>query len=364
MDWSAIESLVFDGADGMYLMICKRTDRSEKLVGRFDLTVSHARAMLALVPAAERLSVDLALQDREGGVGDLDQPALEAVLHVAEIWTRQRLDELAGSAVRVKLRAIGGDVLKTFTVAASSPPTVEDSGSDEDGAPSLEETTRVDRMLTVGRRHTEGGVRDLVVLERSRQEVARAQQELERERRQDQRAEITDALSYERDRSDQLITYLRKLLDNRDRDMNDLRAAHKDEIAERDRRIRELEDRLERLHTLLVSKAAEARVADAEAGQGSVTVQEIGRSVRELGSLAFKAGVVYTLRDRLTPELMSVLDKALSSPELMELANNPMVGELLADPEIARMIADPAERKLLVDQIKSMVSMQQEEKAA
>lgn len=357
MDWSTIEELALGGSEGMYIMVCKRVGRSENQAGRFDLTAAMARSMLPLVQPEERMEADMALSDRDGGVGDLDEPALRTVLRVAEAWTAQRIEQLAGYTVRVKLRAVSGDILKTFTVASTpaEPPEGDAPDPAQPGGPV--DPATVSHLLLAGRGNVQGGVKDLIFLEERRHN-------LDRERRIENRSETMELLGYDRDRSNELIVYYKNQVEELRQDLKDLRRDHEKELKELrsdhrqecDRltaRIQELEGQANNIHKTLLEKAADARIADANAGTNEITVREIGRSVRELGMIGMKAGIVYTMRDKLTPELLSTLDKALSLDEdVLEMLNEPAVQAAMADPEFVAALQDPKQRRFLLDTLK------------
>lgn len=343
MDWRVIEKLVLAAVEGLYIMVCKRMGNTETQIARFDLTAAHARSCVALLNADKRMDADLALTGSEGGVGDLDEPALRAVLQVAEEWTSQQCQQLADHTLRVKLRAISGSVLKTFTVA---PVVVEDS-EPANGAAGKADMVPVQQFAMVGQKYA----RDLIYLEERRHA-------LDRERRTENRAETMELLNYDRtrdkERTDTLVNFLQDQLSRLRQDRQDDGVKWDTERARLNARITDLETQLNNVYRLAVEKSAEVRVADANAGTNEITIREIGRSVRELGGLSLKAAALYTMREKLTPELLNSLDKALSLDEdVLAILSDPAVQTALEDEQFLATLQDKEKREFFLNWLKT-----------
>lgn len=346
--------LASESTQPLYLVICDA--RHSRTLAKFPLTAAHAsETLMEVVPHDERVALSETLRDADGGCGDLDEISLGAVFTVAQHWIDCQISLLPPDGLyELRLRAVGANSpIRAWRLAPGKgggpavsgplPRTLTDLGPTFVGLEAqnrelgvvLDGASRLLSTMDLGHRQLDG--RSVKIAEGERNLSSILQDALTRAEERIEQAEQRHGRTIER-------------IEARHRDeIERIERAHAKEVARLDTLLAnaeakqaEAERRCEFLAGQAIKLEREGGMEAAEARNRERLTSEFGTSVRAFMQLAAKAGLLWTLRDRLTPEMIEAASTAFeAAPEMLEALNDPHVRTLLAQPGVQQLIKDP-----------------------
>lgn len=292
----------------------------EKNLGRFDLNVSTATAWLADNETPHRDRLLLSLEERDGGLDEIDADAVAAVLEVAQLYAER---ETAGwGRVRIRVRACGGEDVYgrtlTLTTAALTPrEPLPELRAVVNRPPGEQQPERAAELILSGAARW----MDLVVRERESDG-------------DNVRANFNAALEAKQ-----------SIIDDQRRTMaelrRDLERAHKRQM--------ELEDSFRKREDGHVDKVLDRRSDEAQAEAEAIMAKTLGEGFQRTLEKGTALGSLYLLKDidvsrlPVVQKLMAnpALLDAITSPAVMKLLNNAVVVDTLSQPHILRLLNSP-----------------------
>lgn len=363
--------LALQSEDALYLVVTEA--KSGRTLGKFELTAENASEQLfQVVPTDERVALSEQLRGGVGGCGDLDEITLSSVFVVADHWIAAQQSLLPATGVHeLRLRKVGANgpirawplhSVKAIPPGTTIPRTLDDLGA---GYKPIEALQRgmINVLEGSGRlvHGQESGHRALDVRGAKIAETAHDLNTLLHDAlgRADQRLELLNqrALADLEAQAKRHANEITRLEERHAGEIARIERLHEKEMARLDSllsasegRSKELETRLEYVAGKLILVEREGGLEAAEAKNREKIAGEVGQSVRGFVELAAKGAVLYALRDRLTPEMISAATSAMSlGPEALALMSDPRVAELMSDPRVAELLNTPAVQRLLAD---------------
>lgn len=355
--------------NGLFLTITER--KSGRTLARFDLTAEHASDHLhVVVPTNERGALGDQLRGGEGGCGDLDEPTLDAVIAVAEHWIAAQASLLPSEGVHeLRIRAVGANSpIRAWPLASVRPPpvgdtlpkSVDDLGGDFRPVEALQRgmgnildgTYRLVQTIENGHRAIDGRGARMAELHTGlvgvlHDAVAKADARL---------AQASERAAADLDaQAKRHAAEIARLEQRHAAELERSEAQHAKEVARLDgllaaaqAQLRQAEQRLEFLGAKIIQVEREGGLGVVDAKNQERIASEIGASLRSFAELAAKAGILYALRDRLDPAMISAATQAMSlSPETLDVLNDPRVAALLDNPAVQRLLSEPEAMKAL-----------------
>lgn len=359
----------------LYLTVTEK--KSGRTLGRFDLTAEEASAQLhAVVPTDQRVGLGDMLREVEGGCGDLDEITLGAIFEVADHWISAQQSLLPEDGIHeLRLREKGANrPLRAWPLSAPKRPgapsftlprSLDDLGEGYRPVEALQRgmTTVLDgagRVLST----QEGGHRALDARGAKIADSAHALTDLLHVAlsKAEDRAELNHqrALADLKDQQTRHANELARIEERHAAEVARIEALHAKEVTRLDQllaaseaRNAQAEQRLEFLAARVIQVEREGGVEAVEARNREKVAEEVGESVRSLFNLAAKVGLLWTLRDRLSPDLIAAMSAALEQePEVLKALSDPALAAMLDNPAVQSLLASPETVQALVPLLK------------
>lgn len=304
---------------------------AERNLGRFDLTVASAVEWLDSNESIHRDRLLVSLDGREGGLDEIDEEAVAAVIEVAQLFAEA---ESAGwSRVRLRVRANGGEegLGRTVTLQAQAVMTRREA------APAQDLRTVV--RLPPGEQQPERAA-ELALGSAGRvvEMTGRVLDQVIRERESD---------------GDYIRTVMREALEAKQSIVEDQRriiAELRRDLDKAYRRLTDVEEGFRRREDGHVDKVLEGRSEERQAESDAVMAKALSEGFHRTLEKGTALGSLFLMKDLdleklpLAQKLMAnpALLDVLASPSIMTLMSNAVVVETLTQPHILTLLRSPA----------------------
>lgn len=313
--WREVDAFVLEADHPLTLTLYNPQGENDgEAVASLPLRIDTARGVLAGYRTPEALSAIARLTGEDGGVGEVSEPALKAIVLSAQLWVEEQVKELSG-AVRLRLRGPDGrGISKRCSLVPAPVLQVVEAIPTDAHLDIVRQMSAVSRDLTgsaaVNYRELGMGVR--LVTEG---QDARWERLFEASRKQDSH----------------VIEHYQAIF-------NDLRAL----VGAKDTRIAELERQLQETHQRNLEALRDDTALRLTADAQKARDEQISRAVRELGTMGIGAAQLLLLsKAGFNPEHMPVVQLLLENPRLVTLLANPEVQAALVNPALLKLLKDP-----------------------
>lgn len=315
--WREVEAFVLEATHPLTLSLYNPQGENDgDAVASFALRTDTARALLAEHRTPEAVSATAQLAGEDGGVGEVSEPALKALVFAARTWCDEQVRELSG-AVRLRLRGPDGrGISKRFSLvpALPVPAVVEATLNPDDHLDIVRQMSGVSRELTssAAANYRELGTGVRLVTEG---QDARWERLFEASRQQG--------------------TFV---IDHYQQMFNDLRETAK----AKDQRIADLERQLHETHQRYLGALRDDTALRLTAEAQKARDEQISQAVRELGTMGIGAAQLLLLsKAGFNPEQLPAVQLLLENPRLVALLAKPDVQAALVDPALLKLLKDP-----------------------